>query len=63
MAVLYAIYRGDEFIDLGTVAELAARLCVKPETIRHLATPTHFKRTNYDVALRAYRIEQDEVRK
>jgi hypothetical protein len=62
MARLYAIYRGDTFIDLGTVRELAERLKFNEDTIRHMATPTHFRRTKYDVTLRAYRIEeQDEV--
>ena len=38
---IYALYKGDKFIDLGTVKQLARTLNVKPETIRRYATPTH----------------------
>lgn len=31
---IYALYKGDKFLDLGTVPELARYLNVKEETIR-----------------------------
>lgn len=41
----YALYKGDEFIDLGTVDHLAKRLNVKENTIRFYSYPTYQKRT------------------
>ena len=38
---VYAIYKGDEFIDLGTRKELAERLGVKVSTIDYLLTPAY----------------------
>lgn len=40
----YAVYKGDEFICLGTAKECAAYLGVKPESIQYLTTPTYKKR-------------------
>ena len=34
----YAIYRGDEFVDVGTAAELAERMNVRTGTIYSLAS-------------------------
>ena len=34
----YAIYRGDEFVDVGTAAELAERMHVRTGTIYSLAS-------------------------
>ena len=53
---VYALYKGDEFIDMGTADELAKRRNVKPESIRWLATPSARKRGG----LAAYRIESVE---
>ncbi len=41
---VYAIYKGDKFIDMGTKKELAKILNVKPETIGFLASPSQLKR-------------------
>lgn len=41
----YAIYKGDKFIDLGSVRYLAKRMNVKEETIKFYSTPTYQKRT------------------
>lgn len=40
----YAIYQGEEFLDIGTVDQLAEKFEVRSETIRFWATPTHQKR-------------------
>lgn len=42
--VIYAIYKDDVFIDLGTRDELAKRLNVTPRYISRLAMPSTFKR-------------------
>ena len=41
----YAIYKGDKFIDLGTLQELSEKLNVKPNTIYFYSTPTYRKRS------------------
>ena len=41
----YAIYKGDRFIDLGSVRYLAKKMNVKEETIKFYSTPTYQKRT------------------
>lgn len=40
----YALYKGDEFIDLGTIEELAERMGVAPKTIRYYQTPIYKKK-------------------
>ena len=44
MAVEYAVYKGDKFIDQGTADYLADRLGVKRATIIWLQSPTNLKR-------------------
>jgi hypothetical protein len=40
----YAVYKGDEFICLGTARECATYLDVKISTIRYLSSPAYSKR-------------------
>lgn len=40
----YALYKGDELLDMGTAEEIAARRGVKPETIYYYATSQYRKR-------------------
>lgn len=42
--IIYGLYKGDEFIDVGTAEELAKKLGVKKETIWFYASPTNLKR-------------------
>lgn len=44
METEYALYKGDEFIDLGTKEYLAKILNVTPRTIYYYSTPTYRKR-------------------
>lgn len=37
--IVYAVYRGDDFIDVGTGPELVARLGIKRATLYFLASP------------------------
>lgn len=56
----FALYRGDEFIDIGTAAELAEKMGVKPSTIAFYATPSNIRRANdagYGNRLIAVKIE------
>lgn len=47
----YALYKGDEFIDLGTIEEIAKRLKVAPKTVQYFGTPA-YKRKGKDDANR-----------
>jgi hypothetical protein len=40
---VYAVYKGDEFLDLGTAKELAERMGVKPATILFMTYPSYQK--------------------
>lgn len=44
---LYALYKGDEFIDIGTKVELAEKLGVDTKTIGHYSTPAYQRRNDY----------------
>ena len=58
---IYAIYKGDEFIDLGTSAELAKKRGTSKETIEFKSTPTYEKRCkSYDKVERTYIIKDGE---
>lgn len=41
---IFALYKGEEFIDIGTAKELAKNRKVKPEFIRYLSTPANKRR-------------------
>ncbi|AOH54452.1 hypothetical protein ABE28_008815 [Peribacillus muralis] len=41
----YAVYKGDEFLCLGTAKECATYLGVTVQTIRFMVSPTYRKRT------------------
>lgn len=43
---MYAVWRGDECLAVGTVAELAERFKVKPETVKWWASPTAHRRAD-----------------
>ena len=40
----YAVYKGDEFLAIGTAEELAEKLNVRPQTIRFWGTPSYQKK-------------------
>lgn len=44
----YALYKGDEFINLGTIPEIAKREGVKPKTIYYYKTPAYKKKFKDD---------------
>lgn len=61
----FALYKGDEFIDLGTAKELADKYNVTPKYIRFLSTPSNKKRiANYKKkninSLISVKIEDDD---
>lgn len=42
--IIYALYKGDDFIDMGTAEYLAKILNVKKKTIQYLASPANLRR-------------------
>lgn len=56
--VVYALYRGDTFIDVGTAFELAEKLNIRVKTLREYATPRH-KNRNGDGGYIAVRIGKE----
>lgn len=45
--IVYALYHGDKFIDMGTKDYLANLIGVSKEIIEHYMTPAYKKRTKY----------------
>ena len=41
---VYAVYKGDEFVDVGTLNELSARSGIQSKTILFRMSPTYKKR-------------------
>ncbi len=57
----YALYRGDELLDIGTLDEIAERRGVKPETIYFYSTPSYQRRIrNENRRLFAVRVEEGD---
>ena len=54
---VYALYRGDEMLGMGTADELAEKLGIKRETVLWLSTPAAHRR---DTGKRmvAYKVEE-----
>ncbi|MFZ7175793.1 helix-turn-helix domain-containing protein [Streptococcus hyovaginalis] len=59
--MLYALYRGDEFIDIGTRYELAEMIGVAPQTISFYASPTYQKRTKNGYVAERVGYDGDEI--
>lgn len=54
----YAMYKGDKFIDLGTLTYLAEKYHKKKKSLKFLATPSAHKRSAKNRLL-LYRIKED----
>ena len=54
----YALYRGDEFIDLGPIKEMAKRLHIAEKTLRFYSSPTHCERVGNNGYI-CFEIEED----
>lgn len=57
--IYYALYKGDEFVDLGTKNYLAKVLNVKEETINFYMSETYKKRNKKGNCYIVIRIEDD----
>lgn len=56
---IYALYKGDELLEIGTKKELAEKFGVKTETIGYYSTPTYQRRTNPDKARRLVALDEE----
>lgn len=57
--MMYALYKGDTILWVGTKEELAAYLGVSVKTIEHFHTPTYQKRTSKGNGYIVITIEED----
>ena len=46
MENIYALYKGDRLIVIGSVAEISKALNIKEDTVKFYKTPTYKKRTS-----------------
>lgn len=51
----YALYKGEELLHIGTIAEIAEKEEVKRDTIKFYGTPTYRRRINKRKNARNYR--------
>lgn len=58
MSKLYAVYKGDTFITVGTIKEIAKELNVKETTVRYWSAPAYKKR--YKMAKMVYVIGKED---
>lgn len=56
---IYAVYKGDEFLDLGTVEELVERFKVRKETVWFWNSPSNKRRAKKKRKI-AIKIEEDK---
>jgi hypothetical protein len=60
----FMVYRGDEFIDVGTLDELSKRLNKKRETLRFYTTPIYHNRCKIGKKrLLLYKLEEEKEAK
>ena len=57
---VYSIYRGDQFVDVGTLRELSERQHISINTLMYEATPAYVERSQYATSLRVYRLNDTD---
>lgn len=55
MAMIYSVYRGDHFLDVGTCKELCARWGWAQAYVRQMSMPSRHRRLG-EHALKIYRV-------
>lgn len=63
MAVEYALYKGDNFLDIGTIKELSKRYNISVKTLRWYSTPCYKNKIKNKNNIKSYvvvRIEDEE---
>ncbi len=54
----YALYKGDELLDIGTLKYLSEKFKIKIKTLLFYQTPTQKKRTSENEGRRLVRLEK-----
>lgn len=57
----YALYKGDELLDVGTLQYLTKKFNVKIKTLLFYQTPTQKKRTSERKGRRLVKLENEEL--
>ncbi len=57
---IYALYKGDKLLDIGTIDYLAKKFQIKRKTLLFYQTPTQKKRTSEDRGRRLVKLEEDK---
>ena len=63
MAVEYALYKGDNFLDIGTIKDLSKRYNISVKTLRWYSTPCYKNKIKNKKNIKSYvvvRIEDEE---
>ena len=63
MAIEYALYKGDNFVDIGTISELSERYNISEKTLRWYSTPCYKKKLENKKNIKSYivcKIEGEE---
>lgn len=56
---IYALYKGDTFLDIGTARDLAIKYNVDPKTIKYYSTKSYIKKCkNLDNRLIAVNVDK-----
>lgn len=58
---IYALYKGDKLLDVGTLQYLAKKFNVKIKTLFFYQTPTQKKRTSENKGRRLVKLETEEL--
>lgn len=62
MPKVYAVYKGDTFIDVGTIKELAKRLMKKETSLLFMSTPAYKRRHKENSnAIELIKLEYEET--
>lgn len=54
---IYAMYKGEEVLAMGTIEEIAQKMGITIETVRYMTSPSHRKRCRGNNHREVFRIE------
>uniref|UniRef100_UPI0035A03AB6 hypothetical protein n=1 Tax=Jeotgalibaca porci TaxID=1868793 RepID=UPI0035A03AB6 len=57
---IYALYKGEELMSIGTIKEIAKSFGVKPRTVMFYQSPAYTKRTSESKGRRLVLLEEDD---
>ncbi|MGL4522245.1 MAG: hypothetical protein ACRCWQ_06820 [Bacilli bacterium] len=59
-STVFAIYKGDDIISVGTTNEVAKQLGISKQTVHCMKSPAHHERTKNKLAAVAYKVDYEE---